>query len=79
MSTIRPRGWRSRPQAGEPGPSTILYDMSTIHIPVLAGELIGLLDRAGIGARPGQVAIDCTFGGGGHARLVAQRLGPTAR
>ncbi|HEY3829328.1 MAG TPA: 16S rRNA (cytosine(1402)-N(4))-methyltransferase RsmH [Solirubrobacteraceae bacterium] len=49
--------------------------MSTVHIPVLAGELIGLLDRAGIGAQPGQVAIDCTFGGGGHARLVAQRLG----
>jgi 16S rRNA (cytosine1402-N4)-methyltransferase len=45
-------------------------DMTTIHIPVLAGELIGVLDP-----RPGQVAIDCTFGGGGHARLVAQRLG----
>jgi 16S rRNA (cytosine1402-N4)-methyltransferase len=51
--------------------STILLDMSTTHIPVLAGELIGLLDP-----RPGQVAIDCTFGGGGHARLVARRLGP---
>ena len=50
--------------------STILLDMGTIHIPVLAGELVGVLDP-----RPGQVAIDCTFGGGGHARLVAQRLG----
>ncbi len=49
--------------------------MGTIHIPVLAGELIGVLDRSGIGDSPGQVAIDCTFGGGGHARLVAQRLG----
>ncbi len=49
--------------------STILLDM-TVHIPVLAGELIDVLDP-----RPGQVAIDCTFGGGGHARLVAQRLG----
>jgi 16S rRNA (cytosine1402-N4)-methyltransferase len=49
--------------------STILLDM-TMHIPVLAGELIGVLDP-----QPGQVAIDCTFGGGGHARLVAQRLG----
>jgi 16S rRNA (cytosine1402-N4)-methyltransferase len=52
--------------------STILLDMTTVHIPVLAGELIGLLDP-----RPGQVAVDCTFGGGGHARLVAQRLGST--
>ncbi len=54
---------------------TILSYMPTVHIPVLAGELIELLDRAGAGAQPGQVAIDCTFGGGGHARLVAERLG----
>ncbi len=40
------------------------------HVPVLAGELLELLDP-----RPGQVAIDCTFGDGGHARLVAERLG----
>lgn len=57
--------------------STILLDMPTVHIPVLAGELVALLERADIGSRPGQVAIDCTFGGGGHARLVAQRLGAT--
>jgi 16S rRNA (cytosine1402-N4)-methyltransferase len=62
---------------GEPGPSTNRYDMNTIHIPVLAGELIGLLDQSEIGRRAGQVAVDCTFGGGGHARLVAQRLGPS--
>jgi 16S rRNA (cytosine1402-N4)-methyltransferase len=68
-------GWRSRPQAGEPGPSSILYDMGTVHIPVLAGELVDLLGRSG--EQTGQVAIDCTFGGGGHARLVAQRLGAT--
>jgi 16S rRNA (cytosine1402-N4)-methyltransferase len=40
------------------------------HIPVLAEELIDLVDP-----QAGQVAIDCTFGGGGHARLLAQRLG----
>lgn len=45
--------------------------MTQTHIPVLAGELIELLDP-----RPGEVAIDCTFGGGGHARLVAERVGP---
>jgi 16S rRNA (cytosine1402-N4)-methyltransferase len=37
---------------------------------VLAGELLELLDP-----QPGQTAIDCTFGDGGHARLVAERLG----
>jgi 16S rRNA (cytosine1402-N4)-methyltransferase len=51
--------------------STTLLDMKSTHIPVLAGELIDLLDP-----RPGQTAIDCTFGGGGHAELIAERLGP---
>jgi len=45
--------------------------MVSIHIPVLAGELIELLDP-----QPGAVAVDCTIGGGGHARLVADRIGP---
>jgi 16S rRNA (cytosine1402-N4)-methyltransferase len=45
--------------------------MTESHIPVLAGELIEVIDP-----RPGEVAVDCTFGGGGHARLVADHLGP---
>jgi 16S rRNA (cytosine1402-N4)-methyltransferase len=45
--------------------------MTRTHIPVLAGELIALTEP-----RPGEVAVDCTFGGGGHARLIADRLGP---
>jgi 16S rRNA (cytosine1402-N4)-methyltransferase len=45
--------------------------MTYTHTPVLAGELIDLLDP-----RPGEVAVDCTFGGGGHARLIADRIGP---
>ena len=45
--------------------------MTTTHVPVLAGELIDLLQP-----RPGQTAVDCTIGGGGHARLIADRLGP---
>jgi len=50
---------------------TTLLDMVSIHIPVLAGELIELLDP-----QSGAVAVDCTIGGGGHARLVADRIGP---
>src|SRR4051794_24242229 len=46
--------------------------MPQTHVPVLAGELIEALDP-----RPGQIAIDCTLGAGGHARLVAERIGPT--
>jgi 16S rRNA (cytosine1402-N4)-methyltransferase len=45
--------------------------MTTTHIPVLAGELIDVLDP-----RPGETAVDCTVGGGGHARLLAERIGP---
>src|SRR5215204_5104228 len=44
--------------------------MPRTHVPVLAGELIEAIDP-----QSGQVAIDCTVGGGGHARLVAERLG----
>jgi 16S rRNA (cytosine1402-N4)-methyltransferase len=49
----------------------ILLDMPRTHVPVLAGELIEALDP-----QPGQVAVDCTLGAAGHARLVADRIGP---
>ncbi|HEX4719941.1 MAG TPA: 16S rRNA (cytosine(1402)-N(4))-methyltransferase RsmH, partial [Thermoleophilaceae bacterium] len=45
--------------------------MTRTHVPVLAGELIDILDP-----HPGETAVDCTFGAGGHARLVAERIGP---
>ena len=40
--------------------ATLMY-MPTEHVPVLATELIDLLDP-----HPGDAAVDCTFGGGGH-------------
>src|SRR5918998_4494422 len=46
--------------------------MTRPHVPVLADELLAALDP-----RPGQVVVDCTLGAGGHARMVAERLGPT--
>jgi 16S rRNA (cytosine1402-N4)-methyltransferase len=48
----------------------ILLDMTKTHQPVLAAELVGIVNPD-----PGEVAVDCTFGGGGHARLMAERLG----
>jgi 16S rRNA (cytosine1402-N4)-methyltransferase len=42
------------------------------HQPVLMPELVSLL-----APEPGQTAIDCTFGAGGHARAVAAQLGST--
>jgi 16S rRNA (cytosine1402-N4)-methyltransferase len=49
---------------------TTLTYMPTEHVPVLAAELVAVLDP-----QPGELAVDCTFGGGGHAALVAERLG----
>ncbi|MFO0824460.1 MAG: 16S rRNA (cytosine(1402)-N(4))-methyltransferase RsmH [Gemmataceae bacterium] len=39
------------------------------HVPVLAAEVLRLLDP-----QPGQTFVDCTTGGGGHSRLIAERL-----
>src|SRR5262245_39957710 len=41
----------------------------TDHVPVLAEEVLAVLSP-----RPGETVIDCTFGAGGHAGLLAERL-----
>jgi 16S rRNA (cytosine1402-N4)-methyltransferase len=41
----------------------------TDHVPVLADEVVANLDP-----RPGETVVDGTFGAGGHATLLAQRL-----
>ncbi len=66
---ISDRHQRQARQAAVNG-ATLVY-MPTEHDPVLAPELIALL-----APEPGQTAVDCTFGGGGHARRVAAALGP---
>jgi 16S rRNA (cytosine1402-N4)-methyltransferase len=48
---------------------TLIY-MPTEHEPVLAAELVDL-----VAPQPGEIAIDCTFGAGGHARLIGEKLG----
>lgn len=45
--------------------------MSAPHIPVLVEEALALLDPGA-----GETAVDATFGAGGHARRIAERLGP---
>jgi 16S rRNA (cytosine1402-N4)-methyltransferase len=44
------------------------------HIPVLPAEVLHWLDP-----QPGQVIVDCTVGGGGHARLIAERVLPDGK
>lgn len=51
--------------------ATIETVTDSTHIPVLASEALDLIAPA-----PGETVVDCTFGTGGHARLIAERLGP---
>jgi len=44
------------------------------HVPVLAEEVIRLADP-----QPGETWVDCTVGGGGHSRLIVERIGPSGR
>ena len=50
----------------------MLGEMTREHTPVLAAELVTML-----APQPGETAVDATFGAGGHARMVADRLGPS--
>ncbi len=44
------------------------------HVPVLPAEVLAALEPAA-----GQVMVDATLGAGGHARLLAERLGPSGQ
>ena len=44
---------------------------ASVHVPVLADEVLHWL-----APQPGQVFVDGTFGGGGHTRLLAEKVAP---
>ncbi len=48
--------------------------MSTIHIPVMPAECVEQL-----APRAGSIVLDGTLGGGGHTRLLAERVAPDGR
>lgn len=48
--------------------------MATEHYPVMPDEAVAALDPT-----DGDLVVDATFGGGGHARRILQRLGPDGR
>jgi 16S rRNA (cytosine1402-N4)-methyltransferase len=50
------------------------FKMSSFHLPVLPEETIKFLNP-----RPGEVFVDATLGGGGHAKEILKRLGPTGK
>lgn len=53
---------------------TPILPRMTLHTPVLLDEVLHWLDP-----QPGQVIVDGTLGGGGHARALVGRLGPEGR
>jgi 16S rRNA (cytosine1402-N4)-methyltransferase len=46
----------------------------TVHIPVLKNEVLAALDP-----QPGNAVIDGTYGGGGHAQALLERIGAAGR
>jgi len=45
-----------------------------VHVPVLARTAVEML-----ACSPGKVVVDATLGGGGHAELILERIGPSGR
>ena len=53
---------------------SVLQQRTSDHVPVLADEVRRLL-----AVQPGETVVDCTFGAGGHAKLLATDLNSHGR
>src|SRR6187549_3732722 len=51
-----------------------MQDEPVYHVPVLYNEVIAALN-----IQPGGVYVDCTFGGGGHAKGILEKLNANGR
>ncbi len=54
--------------------SSIGYGEELVHEPVMLSEVLEYLNP-----EPGEVIVDCTLGGGGHALEICKRIGPAGR
>src|SRR5688572_33134592 len=45
-----------------------------MHVPIMVAEVMACLRP-----HPGEIAVDCTLGGGGHARAILERVRPGGR
>ena len=64
------------PANGTPGPDPDRSALAAVHRPVLSDEVVSWLAPEG---REGLLLVDGTAGGGGHARLLAERVGTAGR
>ena len=64
------------PANGTPGPDPDRPALAAVHRPVLSDEVVSWLVPEG---REGVVLVDGTAGGGGHTRLLAERVGTAGR